>query len=329
MSELREAPSGASRRVRVPVVAAPREGWVTTQEERIRPPESGRVRLRLVVAYRGEVFHGITPQPGLRTVGGVLLEALAKVLREPGGVDALAMVVSGRTDAGVHAWGQVVHVDVTPPAGGLGRQPFDDARLVQGIDCARVERSLNRMLAPHVAVRSVDVASPEFDARFSASWRRYRYSVLNTPTPDPFLAGLVWHVPDPLDLSVMRLASDAFIGEHDFASFCRAPVGVEGATTKRIVTDTRWVDTGSGVLQFEIQALAFCQQMVRSIVGFLVEVGRGRRSAGSVLETMAARTRHNLLAPSDGLCLWSVGYPVELAPPLPTSGSGAGWRPLP
>ena len=329
MSELRAAPPGASRRVRSPVSVESRPGWVTTQEERIRPPGPGRVRLRLVVAYRGDAFHGISPQPGLATVGGVLLEALAKVLREPGGVGALAMVVSGRTDAGVHAWGQVVHVDVTPPADGLGRQPFDAARLVHGIDCARVERSLNAMLAPHIAVRSVDVAPPEFDARFSASWRRYRYSVLNTPTPDPFLAGLAWHVVDPLDLSVMRLASDAFIGEHDFAAFCRAPDGVEGATTNRVVTDTKWVDTGAGVLQFEIQALAFCQQMVRSIVGFLVDVGRGRRSAGSVLETMAARTRHNSLAPSDGLCLWSVGYPAALAPPLPLDGPGAGWRPLP
>ena len=329
MSELREAPSGASQRVRIPAGVHPRAGWVTTQEERIRPPSPGRVRLRLVVAYRGDAFHGISPQPGLATVGGVLLEALAKVLREPGGVDALALVVSGRTDAGVHAWGQVVHVDVTPPAGGLGREPFDVTRLVHGIDCARVERSLNAMLAPRIAVRSVDVAPPEFDARFSASWRRYRYSVLNTPTPDPFLAGLAWHVVDPLDLSVMRLASDAFIGDHDFAAFCRAPDGVAGATTKRVVTDTKWVDTGSGELQFEIQALAFCQQMVRSIVGFLVDVGRDRRSAGSVLETMAARTRHNSLAPSDGLCLWSVGYPAALAPPLPLAGPGAGWRPLP
>lgn len=329
MSELREAPSSASRRVRVPVTAAPRVGWVTTQEERIRRPAPGRVRLRLVVAYRGDAFHGISPQPGLQTVGGVLLDALAKVLREPGGVDALALVVSGRTDAGVHAWGQVVHVDVTPPAGGLGREPFDPARLVHGIDCARVERSLNGMLAPHIAVRGVDVAPPEFDARFSASWRRYRYSVLNTSAPDPFLAGLAWHVLEPLDLAVMRLASDAFIGDHDFAAFCRAPDGVEGATTQRVVTDTKWIDTGSGVLQFEIQALAFCQQMVRSIVGFLVDVGRGRRSAGSVLGTMAARTRHNSLAPSDGLCLWCVGYPPPFAPPLPLAGPGAGWRPLP
>ena len=329
MSELREAPSGASRRVAIPVVGSDREGWVTTQEDRIRPPALGRVRLRLVIAYRGEAFHGISPQPGLRTIGGALLDALAKVLREPGGAKELALVVSGRTDAGVHAWGQVVHVDVTPPVGGLGREPHDPARLTQGIDCARVERSLNAMLAPNVVVRSVDVAPDEFDARFSASWRRYRYSVLNTPTPDPFLAGLVWHVADPLDLSLMRLASDAFVGDHDFASFCRAPDGVEGATTKRVVTDTRWVDTGSGVLQFEIQALAFCQQMVRSIVGFLVDVGRGRRSPGSVLETMAARTRHNSLAPSDGLCLWSVGYPDALAPPLPIGGPGTGWRPLP
>ncbi len=325
MSELREAPAGASRRVRVDVP------WALTQEERIRPPEPGRVRLRLVVAYDGTSFRGVAPQPGLRTVGGAVLDSVAKVLRQPGGVSGLHLVLSGRTDAGVHAWGQVIHIDVIPPAGGLGRVPRDPALLVAGIDLQRVVRSLNAMLAPSIVVRGADVAPSSFDARFSASWRRYRYSVLNTVAGDPFLAGMAWHVPDGLDLSVMRLASDAFVGAHDFASFCKAAdPSVRGASTERVVTQTKWVDTGSGVLQFEIQALAFCQQMVRSIVGFLVDVGRGRQSAGSVLETLAARRRLPALAPAHGLCLWEVGYRPEFSLPVPVAGAaGSGWRPQP
>ena len=325
MTELREAPSGASRRVRVDIP------WALTQEARIRPPEPGRVRLRLVVAYDGAPFRGVAPQPGLRTVGGEVLGALSKVVRHPTGAGPLQLVLSGRTDAGVHAWGQVMHIDLIPPAGGLGRVPRDPASLVHGIDLERVVRSLNAMLSPSIVVRGADVVSPSFDARFSASWRRYRYSVLNTPAGDPFLAGTTWHVPDSLDLSVMRLASDAFVGAHDFASFCKAAdLSVRGATTERVVTETRWVDTGSGVLQFEIQALAFCQQMVRSIVGFLVDVGRGRQSAGSVLETLAARRRLPALAPAHGLCLWEVGYPTRFALPVSVAGSaGSGWRPRP
>ncbi len=316
MSELREAPSGASRRV-----------WAATPMERIRPPDDGRVRLRLVVAYHGGAFHGIAPQPGMATVGGHLLEALATVLRQPDGAAGLHLVMSGRTDAGVHAWCQVVHVDVVPPPTAT-RAPREPEAVVLGIDLDRLLRSLAGLLPPEIVVRAVDVAPASFDARFSALSRRYRYSVLNTPTGDPFLRGLVWHVRDPLDLSVMRLASDAFIGDHDFASFCRAPTeNMAGATTRRVVTDAQWSDTGSGVLHFEIEALAFCQQMVRSIVGFLVDVGRGRRSAGTVLETLAARDRTaaGTPAPADGLCLWDVRYPESSSMPA----MAPGWRPLP
>lgn len=325
LTERREAPTGVSRRVRVDVP------WATTQEERIRPPAPGRVRLRLVVAYDGTPFRGVAPQPGLRTIGGEVLSALTKVLRHPTDAEPLPLVLSGRTDAGVHAWCQVMHVDVVPPPGGRGRAPRDPSLLVEGIDLERVIRSLNGLLGPSIVVRGADVAPGSFDARFSASWRRYRYTVLNTVAGDPFLAGVAWHVAEPLDLSLMRLASDAFVGAHDFAAFCRAAdPTVRGATTARVVTETRWVDTGSGALQFEIAALAFCQQMVRSIVGFLVDVGRGRQSPGSVLETLAARRRLPALAPAHGLCLWEVGYPAEFALPVPPAGSaGSGWRPRP
>ena len=314
MSESREAPSGASRRV-----------WVASPVERIRPPETGRVRLRMVLAYDGGRFHGIAPQPGLRTVGGEVLAAVATVLRQPAGAGGLQLVMSGRTDAGVHAWCQVVHIDVVVPPSAT-RAPRDPSAVIAGIDMDRLLRSLAGLLPPEIVVRSVDVAPPTFDARFSALSRRYRYCVLNTSTADPFLRDVAWHVRDLLDLSVMRLASDAFIGEHDFASFCRAPSqDVEGATTKRVVTDARWTETGPGVLHFEIEALAFCQQMVRSIVGFLVDVGRGRRSAGTVLETLSRRDRTlaGTPAPAAGLCLWEVRYPPWCA--LPSMSPE--WRP--
>jgi tRNA pseudouridine38-40 synthase len=328
MTEPHEAPSGASWRVpggsddvSVLPVGAPVD-WASTPADRIRPPEPGRVRLRLVVAYRGTRFNGLAPQPGLPTVGGEIISALTKILRQPPGT--LSLVMSGRTDAGVHAWGQVLHVDVQTPTSSASREPV--GAVVAGIDLGRVLRSLNSMLGPDISVRSVDVAPPTFDARFSALWRRYRYTLIAGGAGDPFLDGLVWTVHDTVDLSVMRLASFAFVGDHDFASFCRAPE-VVGGTTQRQVLAFDWTDLGGGVLQAEITALAFCQQMVRSMVGFVVDVGRGKRSAGEVLAVLEARSRDfaSPLAPADGLCLWEVAYPDEVAPPV----SGGGWRPRP
>jgi len=149
-----------------------------------------------------------------------------------------------------------------------------------------------------------------------ATWRRYRYTVLNQPVPVPLLAATTWHVPSPLNLWAMQLACDPLIGEHDFASFCRRPKVAEGEAPKsltRRVLEADWttIDSDYGeLLRFEIRANAFCHQMVRSIVGTLVDVGRGRRRAGDMRAILAARSRQAASAPAPphALCLWDVGY---------------------
>src|SRR5437868_7889974 len=163
---------------------------------------SARAMVKMVVAYDGTDFSGFAAQPnqpGVRTVGGVLAEAVAKVLRHD-----VELTCAGRTDAGVHAWGQVV---------GFASQAEPDV--------VRLQQAVNSMVGPEVVVRSCELADPRFDARHGARWRAYRYSVLNRPVTDPFRDRFVWWVPEALDLRVLRLAADPFVGEHDFTAFCR------------------------------------------------------------------------------------------------------------
>lgn len=265
------------------MVAADRSDDVTLFD---RPEAGGRSRLRLVVAYDGTGFRGFAAQPDVRTVEGVLARALEKVLRHE--VD---LTCAGRTDAGVHAWGQVVSLEADP-----------------GLDPWRLRAALNGALAPEVVVRSCELAASDFDARHSARSRTYRYTVVNRPEPDPFLARYAWWVAQPLDVNALRLAADPFIGEHDFASFCRR--GPEGSTTVRKVFGSRWEDLGGGIHRYEIGATAFCWQMVRSMVGTLVDVGRGRLRPGDLRSIMTARDRGaaGQVAPPHGLCLWEVEY---------------------
>ncbi|MEA2826570.1 MAG: tRNA pseudouridine38-40 synthase [Actinomycetota bacterium] len=248
------------------------------------------VRVRLVVAYDGSSFHGFALQPGQVTVAGALKAAIDRSLRAD-----VSLVGAGRTDSGVHAWGQVVTFDADG-------ERFDGPRL---------QRSVNKTLRPVIAVRGVEVVDPGFDARRSAVSRRYRYTVLNREVPDPFLAATTWHVPDELSLGALRLACDPIIGEHDFSSFCRPPRLHPDACLVRRVADARWLDLGDGRLRFEIEASAFCHQMVRSLVGTMVEMGRGRRPAGEMAGVLRARHRSQAgdIAPPHGLCLWSVAYP--------------------
>lgn len=254
-------------------------------------PSGPVVRVRLLVAYLGAGFHGVQVQRGARTVAGELTTAAERVLQTP-----VHLTCAGRTDAGVHAWGQVFTFDVP-------------AEVTEGTDVGDLARKLTRMLAPEIVVRASAVADDDFDARHSAKARRYRYTVLNRPLPDPFLAATAWWVSSPLDLRAMQLASDPLLGEHDFASFCRKPEQ-EGGSLVRTVLEAGWEDLGDGVLRFEIVATAFCQQMVRSIVGTLVEVGHGRKKAGEMLTILAAKDRHKAgpVAPPQGLCLWEVQY---------------------
>ena len=229
----------------------------------------------------------------MKTIAGSLAEAIEKVLKHP-----VRFVVAGRTDAGVHAWGNVCHFD-SP----LSAAELDD-------ELPRLQRALNKMLKPRIVVRSATLAPEGFDARFSAVARRYRYTVLNRDVPDPFLAATAWQVEEPLDLRSMQLACDPLIGEHDFSSFCRKPPDPSGTNVRRLI-DARWLDLGEGVLRFEVAASSFCQQMVRAIVGTLVDVGLGKKRAGDLAWIIRSqdRARAGQLAPPHGLCLWEVVYP--------------------
>jgi tRNA pseudouridine38-40 synthase len=241
----------------------------------------------MLVAYNGADFHGFALQPGMRTVGGALAGALERYLRH-----TVELTCAGRTDAGVHAWGQVVSFDARA-----------------GVDAAALQRAVNRAVRPNVVVRAVEPAPPGFDARRSATGRHYRYTVRNLPVADPFSAATAWHVAPPLDLTAMRLACDALYGEHDFSSFCRRPP-LDGASLVRVVRRADWTDLGEGMLRFEIEASSFCQQMVRSIVGTMIDVGRRKRKAGEMAAVVRARSRAaaGQLAPAHGLCLWQVSY---------------------
>ena len=254
-------------------------------------PVGPQVRVRLVVAYDGGPYHGFAVNPGVRTVGGALTDALGTVLGQ-----RVEITCAGRTDKGVHARGQVVTFDA----------PADRVELVS------MAKSLNRMCGPTIAVTDAALVDEGFDARFSARARRYRYRIHNGPAPDPFLARYAWHVDEPLSLPAMILACDPLIGEHDFAAFCRRPKRRDGepASLVRRVTEAVWITEADGALRLEIEASSFCHQMVRSVVGLLVEVGRGRKHAGDVLEIIRAgeRSRAGELAPPQGLTLWTVRY---------------------
>ena len=247
---------------------------------------SGTAALRLTIAYDGTEFHGFAAQPDVRTVAGVLTDVISRVVGAP-----VELSCAGRTDAGVHAWGQVVSAPV--PA---------------STDADAVRRAVNGQLGPEVVAREAVLVDRGFDARHDARWRAYRYTIVNRRDPDPFRARHAWWVREPLDLRLLRLGADPFLGEHDFASFCRK--GPEGSTTVRRVLDSCWHDEGEGVLHYEIRASAFCWQMVRSIVGTLVDVGTGRLRPGDVLGILRScdRAAAGPVAPAHGLCLSDVGY---------------------
>ena len=259
-------------------------------------PSGPLVRVRLTIAYDGTGFRGLAPNPGVRTVVGELVRVLTPFL---GAVPDVVM--SGRTDAGVHARMQVLSFDV--PAG----KAADDAAL------AAMIRMINSRLGPEIVATDATIVADDFSARFDAIGRRYRYHVVNKPQPDPFTSRFAWWVAEPLNLPVMLLACDPLLGEHDFSSFCRKPKVApdsEPVPLVRRITAARWSEQPDGGLLFEIAGSAFCHQMVRSIVGFHVAIGRGRRSAGEVLEVLAAKDRRaaEQPAPPHGLTLWQVDY---------------------
>jgi tRNA pseudouridine38-40 synthase len=244
-------------------------------------------RLRLVVAYDGASFSGFARQRGRRTVQGELEGALTRLAKRP-----VTTVGAGRTDAGVHARGQVVHADVP-------------ARL----EPERVRRALNGGLGPAITAREVAWAPEGFDARHSARRRTYVYRVDDSGDPDPLLRGFVLAWPRALDLHRMREAARPLLGEHDFAAFCRSR---SGATTTRRLRSLG-IRRARGLVEIRLVADAFCWQMVRGIVGHLLLVGDGRREAASTAGILAGgdRSRAGNIAPAHGLVLESVAYQVR------------------
>jgi tRNA pseudouridine38-40 synthase len=259
----------------------------TSDEPGVPDRDAGLRRVRLDLAYDGTDFSGWARQPGRRTVCDTLAAALAQVLRL---AEPPALVVAGRTDAGVHATGQVAHVDL-PPA----------------TDVARLPARLAGVLPADVVVRTAAFAPPGFDARFSATGRGYRYRVTDMP-PDPLRRRdtLAWQ--RPLDVAAMHTAAQRLLGEHDFAAFCRARAGASTIRTLRRV-DVRRDD----VVVVDLDADAFCHNQVRAMLGALLAVGDGRRPVHWPGQVLRAGVRDSgvTVAPPHGLTLVRVDYPPD------------------
>jgi tRNA pseudouridine38-40 synthase len=259
------------------------------------------VRLRLDLAYDGTDFHGWASQPSLRTVQGLLEEALAQVLR----LDHVRVTCAGRTDTGVHARGQVVHLDVEPEV--LAGLPV---RSVAGPLDALLRR-VNGVLPLDVRVHRVSEAPDGFDARFSALWRRYAYRIADEPRlMDPLQRHAVLAWPRTLDLDLMNEAAAVLLGEHDFAAFCRRR---DGATTVRTLLELAWSRDETGLAVARVRADAFCHNMVRALAGCLVAVGDGRRPADWPAEVLRAGVRNPAVTVirARGLTLEQVAYPHD------------------
>lgn len=285
-------------------------------------PDRALRRVALGVAYDGAGFHGFATQPSVRTVGGELKRALGHIA----GRD-VELVCAGRTDTGVHALAQVVHVDLEAEL--LARRYGACGTLFE--DLPALARAIDRQLGREAACWRARAVPPDFDARHSATARRYRYDLDLDPIPDPRNARCAWRLERPLDLAAMRLASDPLLGEHDFAAFCRRPPDRPDGPLLRKVTDAHWRVEGWR-WSFHIEAKAFCHQMVRSIVGALVAVGEGRLRPSDVVALLRSGSRRGAptLAPPEGLCLITVRYPDDLGGSWGATPLGGAWeRPAP
>ncbi|WP_371654209.1 MULTISPECIES: tRNA pseudouridine(38-40) synthase TruA [unclassified Streptomyces] len=257
--------------------------------------EPGRVRVRLDLSYDGKDFSGWAKQPsGRRTVQGEIENALRTVTRAS---ETYALTVAGRTDAGVHARGQVAHVDLPEEVWAEHRE--------------KLLRRLAGRLPHDVRIWRVGEAPGGFNARFSAIWRRYAYRVTDNPGGvDPLLRGhVLWHDWE-LDVEAMNAASAALLGEHDFAAYCKKR---EGATTIRTLQKLSWVRGEDGIVTATVRADAFCHNMVRSLVGALLYVGDGHRGVewpGKVLAAAVRDSSVHVVKPH-GLTLEEVGYPAD------------------
>lgn len=277
------------------------------------------VRIRLDLSYDGAPFSGWAVQPGLRTVQGTVEDALAILLRRPARV-----TVAGRTDAGVHARGQVCHLDVSAAewsALSRGRAIDPGAALVRRLGGVlsnllvrgTAERPVPRRpeLAGAIGVRAAAPAPPGFDARFAAMWRRYSYRIADDPgLADPLTRHQTLHHRTHLDTDRLNEAAARLLGEQDFLAFCKPR---PGATTIRELQRFDFVRGPDGLITATVQADAFCHNMVRALVGAALLVGTGERNPGWLHDRLLARRRdsHSRIAPAHPLVLEEVRYPPE------------------
>jgi tRNA pseudouridine38-40 synthase len=268
-------------------------------------------RWRLDIAYDGNAFSGFAFQPEFTTVVGTLRETLATTLS----IEEPMIVGAGRTDTGVHAFAQVVHVDLPVTLFGNDRGP----------EAKRLMRSLNQQLRGRIKILDARTVDQEFHARYSATWREYRYLVLETSPPALDLTDVwSWSVQGPLDLDAMNRASQELLGLHDFRAFCRRPTNAEvDEPLLRRVLDARWerladdwalTPDGSPTLKFTIRAESFCHNMVRSLTSTLVAIGQGKIAESTIAERFDSLSRDHLPspAPASGLALVAVGYDAHL-----------------
>jgi tRNA pseudouridine38-40 synthase len=263
-------------------------------------------RWRLDLAYDGQAFSGFAYQPQHDTVVGALRSTLATTLR----LDHEPIIIgAGRTDAGVHAFNQVVHVDLPV------------ATKVRSLEGERLRNSLNKQLRGRVQILRAEPVSDDFHARFSATWREYRYLLLETGEPGLDSTNTwAWSVLGPLDLKAMNRASKSTLGTHDFRAFCRRPANSSASDPllRRVISahwerlDDEWVMSPrqAPALRLTIRAQSFCHNMVRCLVSTMVAIGQGRLPESTIDERLESLDRHQLPqpAPAGGLALIAVGY---------------------
>jgi tRNA pseudouridine38-40 synthase len=270
------------------------------------------IRLRLDIAYDGSQFFGWTRQPALRTVQGELESALSTIFtRHP---PAPTLMVAGRTDAGVHALGQVAHLDVTEVQLASLERPHRGPAKGRKLDGpATLARRLNGIvgLSSDVYVLRASIAPPGFDARFGAIWRRYEYRVSDAAGPrNPLERNRTLWYPTRIDVEGMNYAAESLLGLHDWASYCKPR---DLGTTIRTLQEFRWTREPDGVLVARVRADAFCHSMVRALVGATLAVGEGKLPVSRLVElrNRLQRTSEFKVVPAKGLTLLEVGYPPD------------------
>lgn len=260
--------------------------------------------IRLDIEYDGTDFAGWAKQPGLPSIESSLEEVLSRILQRQ-----IALSVAGRTDAGVHARGQVVSFRFEEEPGSTAADdPPEPGREGADLDLGKLRRSANKLLPPSIAICCASKAPPGFDARFSALSRSYAYSVLNREYPSPFRGRFVHYYAGRLDLALLEEAAALILGRHDFTAF--TPTVTEHDDFSREISRSGWL-LEDGLLVYRITAAGFLRNMVRVLVGTMLEIGRGYRPLADLPHLLAGATRPDAgkTAPPQGLCLEKVDYP--------------------